>query len=99
MLVKAVVRTLIATVAVAGSAVLAAPAAGAQPGGPPPCEFALAFLCHFIPMAPDLDHDVDLTQQADPYAPPPELVPSEDPNAPLPEELLVPADPCAMGCI
>lgn len=69
-------------------AVLSAPTTGAQPPGPPPCELALSFLCHIIPMAPNLDHDVDLTQNE----------PPANPNAPLPEEM-PPADPCAAGCI
>jgi hypothetical protein len=39
-------------------------------------------------MAPDLDHNVDLTEQ----------LPPVDPNAPLPESL-PPLDPCSAGCI
>jgi hypothetical protein len=27
-----------------------------------PCQLAVTFLCKFMPVAPDLDHDVDLTQ-------------------------------------
>jgi hypothetical protein len=39
---------------------LAAPAA-ADPADDP-CQLAVSFLCRFVPMAPELDHDVDLTQ-------------------------------------
>lgn len=38
----------------------AAPAS-ADPGTDP-CELAVAFLCPFMPVAPNLDHDIDLTQ-------------------------------------
>jgi hypothetical protein len=40
---------------------VAAPAS-AEPGDDP-CQLAATFLCRFVPMAPDLDHDIDLTQQ------------------------------------
>ena len=39
---------------------LAAPAA-ADPADDP-CQLAVSFLCRFVPMAPELDNDVDLTQ-------------------------------------
>ena len=78
---------MIAAVAAYGAAVLLAGPAAAQPG-PPPCDFALSVICNFVPMAPDLDHDIDLTDQ----------LPPADPNAPLPDTLPV-LDPCAAGCI
>ncbi|MCV7283631.1 fibronectin-binding protein [Mycolicibacterium flavescens] len=81
-------RFTVAALVACGATLFTAAPAGAQPGGPPPCELALAFLCRYIPMAPELDHDIDLTQQQ----------PPADPNAPLPE-MRPPADPCAMGCI
>jgi hypothetical protein len=58
----------------------------AEPGDNP-CELAITFLCRIVPVAPNLDHDVDLTQQqpVDPNAPPPESLPA--------------VDPCAAGCI
>jgi hypothetical protein len=65
--------------------VLATPAAAAP--GDNPCELAVNFLCRFVPVAPDLDGDVDLTQQQ-----------PVDPNA-LPPESLPAVDPCAAGCI
>jgi hypothetical protein len=80
-------RTVIATAAaLAAGLVLSAPAT-AEPGDNP-CELAINFLCRFVPIAPELDHDVDLTQQQ----------PPADPNAPPPESLPV-VDPCAAGCI
>jgi hypothetical protein len=71
--------------AVAAAVVLATPAT-AEPGDNP-CDLAVNFLCRLVPMAPDLDHDVDLTGQL-----------PVDPNAPPPESLPV-VDPCAAGCI
>ncbi|MGV0790381.1 fibronectin-binding protein [Mycolicibacterium sp. XJ1819] len=87
MLRRALITATVPLAAALTATVLSAPTAGAQPPGPPPCEFALSFLCNIIPMAPGLDHDIDLTEQA-----------PVDPNAPLPESL-PPADPCAAGCI
>jgi hypothetical protein len=79
-------RTLICLAAALAAAALFAVPANADPGDNP-CELAINFLCRFAPVAPDLDHDIDLTQ----------LQPV-DPNAPPPESLPV-ADPCAAGCI
>jgi hypothetical protein len=62
---------------------VAAPA-GADPG--PSCQLAMAFLCRVLPMAPELDHDVDLTQDPDALynqtpveTPAPETIPSQAP--------------------
>jgi hypothetical protein len=55
-------RTLVASAAVAMAAGMlgwAAPA-GAEPVDNP-CELAIGLLCRFLPIAPELDHDVDLT--------------------------------------
>ena len=79
-------RTVIAAAAVLTAGLHFAAPATADPGDNP-CELAVSFLCRFVPIAPELDHDVDLTQ----------LQPV-DPNAPPPESLPV-ADPCAAGCI
>jgi len=80
-------RTVIAAAgALVGCVLLAAPAT-AEPGDNP-CELAINSLCRFVPIAPDLEGDVDLTQQQPPL----------DPNAPPPESLPV-VDPCAAGCI
>ena len=81
-------KAIIATVSALAAAVFLAGPAGAQPGDNP-CDLAAAFLCKFVPIAPDLEGDVDLTQQLSPV----------DPNAPPPESLPV-VDPCAAaGCI
>jgi hypothetical protein len=78
-------RVMSTAVAALGAAVFLAAPASAEPGDNP-CELAITFLCRMVPVAPDLDHDVDLTQQ------------QVDPNAPPPESLPV-VDPCAAGCI
>ncbi|OBF38636.1 fibronectin-binding protein [Mycobacterium sp. ACS1612] len=69
----------------ATATLLAAPAHADS--GDNPCEFAINYFCKFLPIAPDLEGDVDLTQQE-----------PVDPNAPPPDSLPV-ADPCAAGCI
>jgi hypothetical protein len=79
-------RTVIGAAAALAAATFLAVPASADPGGSP-CELAINFLCRFIPVAPDLDHDIDLTQQqpVDPNGPPPDSVPA--------------VDPCVAGCI
>jgi hypothetical protein len=47
---------------------------------------AMSVVCRFVPIAPALDGDVDLTTQ----------VPPADPRLPAPDPL--PADVCARGC-
>jgi hypothetical protein len=79
-------RTLIAAAAALAAGVFLATPASADPGDNP-CEFAISYFCKFIPIAPDLEGDVDLTQQQ-----------PVDPNARPPESLPV-VDPCAAGCI
>ncbi|OBC11946.1 hypothetical protein A5784_03755 [Mycobacterium sp. 852013-50091_SCH5140682] len=64
----------------------AAPA-DAQPGDSP-CAAAVSLICHFIPMAPDLDGDVDLTSD--------QLAGSPPMSGPMGA---LPVDPCASGCI
>ena len=78
-------RTLVATTTLTAGLLLAAPAS-ADPGDNP-CELAISYFCKFIPIAPDLDHDIDVTQaqQVDPNAPPPDSLPA--------------IDPCMAGCI
>lgn len=80
-------RAAIVVVSAVGAAVFLAGPASAEPGENP-CDLAVTFLCKFVPIAPDLEGDVDLTQQQPPV----------DPNAPLPETL-PPLDPCSTGCI
>jgi hypothetical protein len=53
-----------------------------------PCALAITFLCRFMPVAPDLDGDLDLTLQQPPVGA----------GMPAPESL-PPIDPCSMGCI
>ena len=80
-------RTVFGAAAALAAGILRATPANAEPGDNP-CEFAINYFCRFIPIAPDLEGDVDLTQQQPPV----------DPNAPPPESLPV-VDPCAAGCI
>jgi hypothetical protein len=80
-------KAMITAVSALAAAMLFAVPAAADPGDNP-CQLAVTFLCKFVPIAPDLEGDVDLTQQQ----------PPADPNAPPPESLPV-ADPCAGGCI
>lgn len=77
------------------SVVLATPAV-AEPVEDP-CGLAVTLLCRFAPIAPSLDHDVDLTQdsavvngQQLPRTP-------EAPEGAVEER--IPPDPCATGCI
>ena len=79
-------KTLIVAAAALTAGLLLATTASAEPGDNP-CELAVTFLCRFVPVAPDLEDNVDLTQQQ-----------PVDPNAPPPESLPV-LDPCAAGCI
>jgi hypothetical protein len=72
---------------------MAAPA-GAAPGDP--CQLAVTLLCRFVPIAPDLDHDIDLTKdpgtlngQSLP------AMPSADPKS----DDAPPTDPCLNGCV
>ena len=79
-------RTLIAAAGALAAGMLFAIPASADPRDNP-CDLAINFLCKFVPIAPDLEGDVDLTQQQ-----------PVDPNAPPPESLPV-VNPCAAGCI
>jgi len=66
-------RTVFATLAAAAAATMFATPANASPAEDP-CELAITFLCQFMPIAPDLDHDIDLTVDqppVDPAVPPP----------------------------
>ncbi len=71
---------------------VAAPA-GANPGDP--CPLAVSFLCNFVPLAPDLDRNIDLTQTSGVIAgePVPQM-PSGPDTVYGP-----PANVCANGCI
>lgn len=68
-------RLLIALAAACTCALTAAPVAVADPVEDP-CQLAVTVLCHFFPVAPHLEGDVDLTVDAppaDPAAPDPEM--------------------------
>lgn len=80
-------RLVIAAVSAVGAAALLAAPASADPGANP-CEFSISFICRFVPIAPDLEGDIDLTQPQPPV----------DPAAPL-QEPPPPADICTNGCI
>jgi hypothetical protein len=54
-------RAVIVALGMLAAAFVVAAPAGADPSDDP-CQLAVTFLCRFVPMAPDLDHDVDLTQ-------------------------------------
>jgi hypothetical protein len=76
-------KTLLFAVAIAVTGVASLGAsASAAPGSP--CDLAVSFFCRFVPIAPDLDGDVDLSTQL--------------PPAP-PDESLPPVDICARGCM
>lgn len=67
------------------AALLAAAPAQADPDNP--CDLAVNFLCRMVPIAPDLDHDIDLTVQSPVASLAPGDQPPVDPAAPLPETL------------
>ena len=70
-----------AAVAVTGIGLSGAPASAVPDN---PCDLAFSFLCRFVPTAPELEGDVDLSTQV-PLAPP--------------DESLPPGDICARGCM
>ncbi len=92
---KATIRGVV-VLAVGASALalgVAAPAS-ANPGDP--CPLAVSFLCNFVPIAPDLDEGIDLTQTSGFIAgdPVPQM-----PTAPDNTDYGPPADICLNGCI
>lgn len=72
----------------AAALVAAAPGTAYATPDDNPCDLVAEVLCKFIPMAPELEGDIDLTRQQ----------PPEDPNAPSPDTRR-PADICANGCM
>ena len=62
---RSVIKTITAAVIAVAAAVFVAAPAGADPTDNP-CELAVTFLCQFLPIAPNLEGDVDLTQQLPP---------------------------------
>lgn len=89
-------RSVVVAVGVGASALalgMAAPA-GADPTSDP-CQLGVTFLCQFVPIAPDVEQSLDLTQNAGTIAgePVPQM-----PSAPD-TDYGPPADVCANGCI
>jgi hypothetical protein len=84
--VKVTMRAVVVAVGVLGAPIaLAVPSVANTTDDP--CGLAVSFLCRFMPIAPDLDGDVDLTTP----------LPSTDTAAPAPDSP-PPADACASGC-
>ncbi len=77
---------ILATALLAGHAAGLPAAALAEPVTDP-CSLSVTILCHFVPMAPDWEGDIDLTQNQ----------PPADPTVPEPESRQ-PADYCFNGC-
>ena len=89
-------RVLASAVGAVGVALSLTGPAHADPAGDP-CQLAVTFLCKFMPLAPDLDHDIDLTQgPATVNGRSMPQVPAADVGA---DESVPPPDVCAMGCI
>ena len=77
-----------AAVAILATASLAAAPTGTAEPSEDPCALAFSLFCKFVPIAPDLEHNIDLTQNQPPV----------DPAAPPPESFPMP-DICANGCV
>jgi hypothetical protein len=80
-------KAMVVTAGVLGAQIALAVPSVADPNDDP-CGLAVSFFCRFVPIAPELDGDVDLTTQ----------VPPADPAAPAPDSL-PPGNVCAMGCL
>jgi hypothetical protein len=78
--------TVLASIGLATVSLIMPASADADPVGDP-CSLAIVLFYRLLPIAPDLDHDVDLTTQ----------YPATDPGDPGPESL-PPADICPRGC-
>ena len=93
---RAMQRVLVSVVGAVSVALDSAAPAHADPASDP-CQLAVTFLCKFMPLAPDLDHDIDLTQgPATVNGRPMPQVPAAGAGA---DESVPPPDVCAMGCI
>lgn len=67
------------------SALISAAPVTAGPGDNP-CGLAINLLCRFVPIAPELDHDIDLTRPPGPDNPvPASLVPVVAPTPERPQ--------------
>lgn len=85
-LMRAATKMTVLGAVVAVSALFHSSPAAADPNGPPPCEGPLAFVCGMVPMMPELEHDIDLTQQ-------------QPDGGAIDVEHLPPADVCTLGCV
>jgi hypothetical protein len=81
------VKALVIAIGVVGAQLATANPAAADPTDDP-CSLALSFICRLVPVAPNLEGDVDLTKQQPPV----------DPADPAPDSL-PPAEVCSRGCI
>jgi hypothetical protein len=84
--VKQTLQAIVVALGILGAQTAYAIPAAADPSDDP-CPLAMFFICRMLPVAPDLDHDIDLTKQ---------LAPS-DPAAPPADSTPV-GDVCADGC-
>jgi hypothetical protein len=67
----------------------AAPASAHADTDDDPCSLKMVIFCKLLPIAPNLDGDVDLTKPDDPNVAP----------APTPPQPWSPPDICATGCV
>ncbi|QRY42739.1 fibronectin-binding protein [Mycolicibacterium boenickei] len=82
MTMRALLAAGLVALGVTSAVTLAGPAAAGP--GDNPCGLAINLLCGFVPIAPELDHDIDLTMPPGPDNPvPASLVPSA-PGDPVP---------------
>jgi hypothetical protein len=88
-------KAVVVAIAAIGISLGVAPPAGADTDDDP-CQLAVNFLCKLVPMAPDLDHDIDLTQK--PATVNGQTLP-EMPGGNLDVEDTPPAPICLNGCI
>lgn len=85
--------SIIAVAAIASAVGVAAPAS-ADPVDDP-CQLGVTLLCRFMPMAPGLDHDIDLTQGSGTVNG--QQLPQTPDGGPLPDGT-PPVSPCPLGC-
>ncbi|TPG36420.1 fibronectin-binding protein [Mycolicibacterium hodleri] len=87
-------RAVIVAVGVLGATLGAAAPAGADPSDDQ-CPLSVTILCRFLPIAPGLDHDIDLTQG--PGSLNGQALPEMPHSGQSPEDV-PPAQICPTGC-
>ena len=92
---KALRKALIVAIGASAVALGVATPAGADPGDDGSCPLSVSILCHFLPGATDLDHDVDLTQGGATLNG--DALP-QTPGGTLDTESGPPTPPCLNGC-